>query len=571
MPALQGADEFHKVACTGWDSVLSSAMLSPVSRIARKKIKARILRLLEILVIPTVLGAQTQPPAMDKKQNLLPAEGRGNPKVEYLGQSIDQMVYEFMEEKEIPGLTLAIVQAPYIPRVVGYGLSDIEHKRLASAKTVWAIGPISQGFAAVAVMQLFEQGKLGLDDRISKYLPGLPPAWKDITVFQLLQHATGIADYRMQKGFDAAGKYSAEDLIAMVRDIPPAFSPGTDVARSATNFLLLAEVVEKAGGMSYHDFVTENQINRLGLKHTLFAEDLPKLKTEDVTANGNRHKDFLSLKDFIDPTESATGYDGQLHRVPVENSAALKGFGDIRASAEDISFWDVGLAGSLLIAKPENRALIYKPTKLDNGKTVPAMAGWLFQHHKGLMDIKGSVPGFSAFLSRFTDPSELVCVTLLANKEGIDFTNLGRRIASAFGKSLQSGLDDRRLYAVESVFSAGETMQRVEDELKKRNIPVFARFDHSQNAKEAGLDLRPTRVIVFGSPAVGTGLMQANQSIAIELPLRISVWEDANGSVWAAFPQMKNLAEAYGLQDNPVVGRMQTLLEEIIQKACSAY
>lgn len=523
--------------------------------------------LLGLLVIPAVLGAQNPPADMEK--NLLPTEGRGNPKVEHLGQSIDQMIYEFLEEKEIPGLTLAIVQAPYIPRIVGYGLSDIEEKRLASAGTVWAVGPISQGFAAVAVMQLFEQGKLDLKDKIPAFFPDLPPAWKDITVFQLLQHASGIADYRTQKGFDAAKPGSAGDLLATVRDIPLAFAPGTDVAQSATNFLLLAGVVEKAGGMSYHDFVAKNQIDLLGLKHTFFAEDLPKLKRENVAANANRHKEFLSMKDFIDPMEPAAGYDAQLH--PVGVATAFKGFGDIWASAEDVSFWDVGLAGSLLIARPENRALIYKPTKLDNGKTIPAMAGWLFQRHKGLMDIKGSTPGFSSFLSRFTDPSELVCVTLLANKEGIDFTNLGRRIASAFGKSLQSGSDDRRMYLLESVWGVGETMQRIEAGLKERQIPVFAKFDHAQNAREAGLSLRPTQVIVFGSPAVGTGLMQANQSISIELPLRISVWEDASGSVWAAFPRMKNLAEPYGQQGNPVVGKMQTLLEEITRKACSTY
>lgn len=510
-------------------------------------------------------------PAVHATPNPLPTEGRGHSRVEHLGRSIDEMIYEFMEEKGIPGLTLAIVQAPYIPRIVGYGVSDIEEKRLASARTVWAVGPISQGFAAVAVLQLIEQGKLDPKDKVSKYLPSLPSAWKDITLLQLLQHSSGLADYRTQKDFDPAKKFTAEELIAMVRDVPPAFPPGTGIAQSATNFLLLAEVVEKAGGMSYRDFVTKNQIERLGLKHTGFASDLLELKREDVTANSNRHKSFLSMKEFIDPTEPATGYDGDLRRLPVNDSAVLKGFGDIWASAEDISFWDVGLAGSVLISKPENRALIYSPTKLDNGSSVPAMAGWQFQKHKGLMDIKGTIPGFSAFLSRFTDPSELVCVTLLANKEGIDFTNLGRRVASAFGKSLQSGSDDRRLYVIESVHGVDETTKRLEAELQKRGIPVFAKIDHAENAKDVNLNLRPTKVIVFGSPEVGTGLMQANQSIAIDLPLKILIWEDANGSVWAGFPQMKALAENYEQQDNPVIPKMQALLEGITLRACSAY
>ena len=97
------------------------------------------------------------------------------------------------------------------------------------------------------------------------------------------------------------------------------------------------------------------------------------------------------------------------------------------------------------------------------------------------MDIKGSVPGFSSFLSRFTHPEELVCVTLLANKEGVDFTNLGRRIAGAFGDLLSTNYDDNRLYLLEGQFPADETVHRLEQELTARSIPLFAKFDHAQN------------------------------------------------------------------------------------------
>lgn len=226
----------------------------------------------------------------------------------------------------------------------------------------------------------------------------------------------------------------------------------------------------------------------------------------------------------------------------------------------------------MLIAKPENRALIYAPTKLDNGCTVPAMAGWQFYAHPGLMDIKGGVSGHSVFLSRFTDASELVCVTLMANREGVDFTNLARRIAAAFDNDkLASGADDNRLYTYESSFGVDETMDRVEAQLKALDIPVFARFDHGRNAGEVGLELRPAKVVVFGAPKVGTKLMQDNPSIAIELPLRIAVWEDAAGSVWAAFPQMKQLGAEYGMADSPVIANMQRLLETIVRKSANIY
>lgn len=116
----------------------------------------------------------------------------------------------------------------------------------------------------------------------------------------------------------------------------------------------------------------------------------------------------------------------------------------------------------------------------------------------------------------------------------------------------------------ESQFSVDETMARIEQTLKTMGIPVFAKFDHGKNAEEVGIELRPNQVIVFGSPKVGTKLMQENPSISIELPLRISVWEDKNGSVWATFPQMKVLAAEYGLEEEPAVGKMQELLEKIV-------
>mgnify|MGYP000321165073 FL=1 len=264
--------------------------------------------------------------------------------------------------------------------------------------------------------------------------------------------------------------------------------------------------------------------------------------------------------------------DGKLVEVPSVSSTSLKGFSDIWASAENVSHWDIGLAGAVLIAKPENRDIVYKPTKLANGKVVPAMAGWQFYGHKGLMDIKGNVSGHSAFLSRFTDASELVCVTLLANKEGVDLTNLGRKIAAAFDNDkMETGANDNLLFTYESQFSVSETMARMEQVLKTMGIPVFAKFDHGKNAEEVGLKLLPNQVIVFGSPKVGTALMQENPSISIELPLKISVWEDKNGSVWATFPQMKQMAANYGMEDNPVIGKMQELLVKIVIKSASQY
>ena len=465
---------------------------------------------------------------------------RGSADVSYLGRTVDEMVWEFMEEQEIPGLTLAIVQAPYIPRVVGYGFSDAGQKRLASVNTLWPAGPISQGYAAVAIMQLYEDGSVDLDAPAAAYVDSLPEQWKSITVRQLLHHASGLADYRKQEGFSLTREWTFEELIGLTADLPLQFEPGTEVAQSATNFLLLTEVVERVSNMAYQEFVKKNQFELLGLKHTSFSEGLSAFHQEDLSLSEYVHQIFKTDGRYIDPSETAVSYQSDGSAFPQMHSSALRGFG-------------------------------YASWTLPDGRTVPGSAGWQFYHHRGLMDIKGSVPGFSSFLSRFTHPEELVCVTLMANREGVDFTNLGRKIAGAFGDLLSTNYDDTRLFLMEGQFSADETVNRLEKQLNALGIPVFAKFDHARNAVEAGLELRPTTVLVFGAPKVGTGLMQADQSIALELPLKIAVWEDEAGSTWLAFPKMKPVAEEYSLGDHPVIGNMQKLLERLVKRAANLY
>ena len=496
---------------------------------------------------------------------------RGSADVSYLGRTVDKMIWDFMEEEGIKGLTLAIVQAPYIPRVVGYGYSDEKQKRLASVNTLWPAGPISQGYAAVAVMQLYEAGKLDLDDHAGKWIQNVPEEWKKITVRQLLHHAAGIPDYRTREAFDSEREWTFGELLELIEDQSLEFEPGTEVKQSASNFLLLTEIIERVSGTAYQEYVKKHQFERLGLSHTSFTGDLKQFKQEDLSLSEYVHQIFKKDERYIDPAETAASYRDDGSKYPVIPSSALRGFGDVWASAQDISFWDIGLAGGVLIEKAENRAQLYGPWKLPDGNSVPANAGWQFYHHRGLMDIKGSVPGFSSFLSRFTHPDELVCVTLLANREGVDFTNLGRRIAGAFGDLLSTNYDDNRLFLLEGQYPVEETLRRLEIGLEKRNIPVFAKFDHGKNALEAGLELRPTTVLVFGSPKVGTGLMQADQSISLELPLRISVWEDESGSTWLAAPRMKRTAVEYGLENHPAVAGMQRLVETLIREAANVY
>jgi CubicO group peptidase (beta-lactamase class C family)/uncharacterized protein (DUF302 family) len=495
--------------------------------------------------------------------------------VAFEGQTIDDMIAAFMKEHRIPGMTLAVVQAPYISRVVGYGTADVEKGLLASPKTLWNVGQMTQAYTAVAVMQLVEAGKLTVDDPVGKHVAGLPPEWQAVTVRQLLAHVSGLPDYTRQPSFDPAREYQPVEVIALVKDVPLAFQPGTQTANSATDFFLLGLVVEKASGMSYEAFVTRNQIERLGLKNTLFVSGLPGVKQEAVEKNAFKHKEFLRERPYIDPAEAATGYterDGKQAPVKRNSQGGWYANGAVLASAEDISLWDIGLAGSILLRNKESHDFLYHAVKLNDGTVVPAHCGWRFPGHKGLMDIRGDVPGFSCYLARFTDKAELLCVTLCANKGGVDLTELARRIAGAFDRKLGPPVGPKVMICRESCYPVKVTVDRLQAFLRSKGVEVLARIDHTGAAKQHGMDLRPTEVLLFGKPAVGTHLMLSRQSIALDLPLRAVVWQEADGTVWVGHHDPSELAQRHGIADQGnVVELMRANLTAAVNHATAPY
>jgi len=106
---------------------------------------------------------------------------------------------------------------------------------------------------------------------------------------------------------------------------------------------------------------------------------------------------------------------------------------------------------------------------------------------------------------------------------------------------------DEDLVTVPSRFSAADTVERLLTLLKSRHVTVFAKVDHAANAASVGLTLRPTVVIIFGDPRVGTALMQDRQTAGIDLPSKILVWEDEAGKVWLGYYTAATVAQRHGL------------------------
>jgi uncharacterized protein (DUF302 family) len=109
------------------------------------------------------------------------------------------------------------------------------------------------------------------------------------------------------------------------------------------------------------------------------------------------------------------------------------------------------------------------------------------------------------------------------------------------------------LTTVRSSYGPKETMDRLETEVKAKGMTIFARIDHAAGATEVGLSLRPTEVLIFGNPKGGTPLMQAVQTIGIDLPLKALVWQDASGITWLAYNDPGWLAKRHGLGNEAAV------------------
>jgi uncharacterized protein (DUF302 family) len=108
-------------------------------------------------------------------------------------------------------------------------------------------------------------------------------------------------------------------------------------------------------------------------------------------------------------------------------------------------------------------------------------------------------------------------------------------------------MDDNGLVTIQSAHSAADTLSRLEAVLKSKGIRIFAHIDHAAAAAEVGLQLRPTAVLIFGDPRAGTGLMQADQRVGLDLPLKTLIWEDASGHAFVTYNDPRWIARRHGL------------------------
>ena len=314
-----------------------------------------------------------------------------------LSGQVDGLVRAEMREQRIPGLGLAVLRDGKVVKARGYGLANVELDVAVKPETVFQTGSVGKQFAATAVMMLVEEGKVGLDDKLSKYLTGTPEAWKEVTVRNLLTHTSGIADYTNHEYTKAGGlinlrgDYTEAELYQKLVQLPLNFETGTKWKYSNTGYVLLGFLIHRVTGEFYGDFLQERIFRPLGMSATRIISE------RDIVPN------------------RASGY--KLVKGEIKNqgwvSATLNTTADgaLYTNVVDLGKWDAALYTEKLLKRASFEQM-WTPVKLKDGKTHPYGFGWFLNEANGrrLIEHDGAWQGFTMNISRYVDDRLTVIV-----------------------------------------------------------------------------------------------------------------------------------------------------------------
>ena len=329
---------------------------------------------------------------------------------------LDDYIRAQMAHRHIPGLSLAVVKNGKVITTKAYGTANLELHVPVTHETVFEIGSLTKPFTAIAGMMLVEQGRMHLDDKITRYLDGLPADWSDMTLRHLLTHTAGLKGHAELPGFDARKEYTEPEFLQLFTSRRLDFQPGEKWAYSSTGYNLAAMVIAKVSGVPYEQYVAEHIFRPLEMTRTRFKE----------------------VEAIVPQRADGYRFDAQHQWRKTEpfRAKVLAASGGILSTAEDLAKFDAALDSETLL-KHSSLEAMWTPAVLSNGQATEYGLGWFLGQYRGHRMIwhSGLMPGFSCILSRFVE--DHVTVILLCNLRGITDTDaLARGIARIYIRSL---------------------------------------------------------------------------------------------------------------------------------------
>ncbi|HYF30891.1 MAG TPA: serine hydrolase [Chitinophagaceae bacterium] len=272
----------------------------------------------------------------------------------------------------------------------GYGWRDAQRRVMHDENSIFQIGSVTKQFTSVIILYLEEQGKLSVQDNLSKYIPGYPNGDK-ITIRHLLTHTSGIFNYTNDNAFmatEAVNPIAAEKLIAVFKDKPLDFEPGSQYRYSNSGYILLGYIIEKVSGKPYEQMVRELIFRPLQMRNSGF--------------------DFKALRSH----GKSTGYfvlSNDTMPAPIVDSSVSYAAGSIYSTAADLYKWHQSLFTEKLLRKSSLQKA-FTPFRNKYGY------GWVIDsiENKRVIMHNGGIFGFTSDMWRA--PADSVCIILLSNK-----------------------------------------------------------------------------------------------------------------------------------------------------------
>jgi CubicO group peptidase (beta-lactamase class C family) len=306
-----------------------------------------------------------------------------------------------MRRKRIPGLSLAIVKDRQTVFKQHYGLANVELNAPVTHDTVYEIGSITKSFTALAVMLLAEDGRLRLDDPLSRFHPGLPAAWAAISIRHLLTSTAGVENWTLDWN---RSDITPAVVAASIFDPPLLFVPGSRFYYTDVNFNLLGMLIWRLTGMTYDVFLQQRVLGPLGMsatRHNNFRALIPQRATGydrdgDVLVNSDRIR-WYNIN--LSPDVPANGANGSL-----------------LSTLDDLLKWEAEWTRPSLLP-PARMAEMTTPARLNDGGLIPYGFGCGVETYAGrkLVAFGGGTLGFTTAVANFVDDG--LAVIILTNQD----------------------------------------------------------------------------------------------------------------------------------------------------------
>jgi len=328
---------------------------------------------------------------------------------------VDDFVKKQMEERKIPGLSIAVMKNGEIIKAEGYGYANLEHMVPAKPETIYQSGSVGKQFTATGVMMLVEEGKVSLDDPITKYFPGGPESWKKVKVRHLLSHTGGISN-KLYDQINMREDQTEEQILKKIAALPLDFEPGEKWSYSNPGYVLLGILIHKASGNFYGDFLQERIFKPLGMGTTRIINE------SDIIPN--RAAGYVMEKEQI---------KNQSWVAPMINTTAD---GSLYFTVLDLAKWDAALYTEKLLKK-SGQEQMWTPTKLNSGKVEQYGFGWGFDEIRGhkLIAHGGSWQGFTTYIGRYVD--DKLTIVVLTNFAASNPGSIAKGVAGIYNQDLK--------------------------------------------------------------------------------------------------------------------------------------